>query len=63
MRRRTGYVLILSMVSLLVIGIVMLSSTGAFASDSRGDMSYYITLQTRWLVVGGAALVGAALVD
>ena len=55
MRRRTGYVLILSMVSLLVIGIVMLSSTGAFASDSRGDMSYFIKRQSLWLVIGGAA--------
>jgi len=63
MRRRTGYVLILSMVSLLVIGIVMLSSTGAFASDSRGDMSYFIKRQSLWLVIGGAALVGAAFVD
>ena len=63
MRRRTGYVLILSMVSLLTIGIVMLSSTGAFASDSRGDMFYFIKRQSMWLVIGGAALVGAALID
>ena len=63
MRRRTGYVLILSMVSLLAIGIVMLSSTGAFASDSRGDMFYFIKRQSMWLVLGGAALVGASLLD
>ena len=63
MRRRTGYVLILSMVSLLVIGLVMLSSTGAFASDSRGDMSYFIKRQSLWLVIGGAALVGTAFID
>jgi cell division protein FtsW len=63
MRRRTGYVLILSMVSLLAIGIVMLSSTGAFASDSRGDMFYFIKRQSMWLVIGGAALVGASLLD
>lgn len=63
MRRRTGYVLIFSMVSLLAIGIVMLSSTGAFASDSRGDMFYFIKRQSMWLVIGGAALVGASLLD
>jgi len=63
MRRRTGYVLILSMVSSLAIGIVMLSSTGAFASDSRGDMFYFIKRQSMWLVIGGAALVGASLLD
>ena len=63
MRRRTGYILILSMMSLLAIGIVMLFSTGAFAQDSRGDMYYFVKRQTMWLVIGGAALVAAALTD
>ncbi len=63
MRRRTGYILIFSMVSLLVIGIVMLFSTGAFAQDSRGDMYYFVKRQMMWLVVGGSALVVAATVD
>ena len=63
MRRRTGYILILSMMSLLVIGLVMLFSTGAFARDSRGDMFYFVKRQSVWLLIGGAALVGAALTD
>jgi cell division protein FtsW len=63
MRRRTGYILIFSMVSLLVIGIVMLFSTGAFAQDSRGDMYYFVKRQMMWLVIGGSALVVAATVD
>lgn len=63
MRRRTGYILIFSMVSLLVIGIVMLFSTGAFAQDSRGDMYYFVKRQIMWLVIGGTALVAAATVD
>ncbi len=63
MRRRTAYVLIFSVVSLLAIGIVMLLSTGAFAQDSRGDMYYFVKRQGMWLGIGGAALVGAALVD
>ncbi len=63
MRRRTGYILIFSMVSLLVIGIVMLFSTGAFAQDSRGDMYYFVKRQMMWLVIGGTALVVAATVD
>lgn len=63
MRRRTGYILIFSMVSLLVIGIVMLFSTAAFAQDSRGDMYYFVKRQLMWLVIGGTALVGAATVD
>jgi len=63
MRRRTGYILILSMMSLLAIGIVMLFSTGAFAQDSRGDMYYFVKRQIMWLTIGGAALVIAATVD
>ncbi len=63
MRRRTAYILIFSVVSLLAIGIVMLLSTGAFAQDSRGDMYYFVKRQSMWLGIGGAALVGAALVD
>ena len=63
MRRRTGYILILSMMSLLAIGIVMLFSTGAFAQDSRGDMYYFVKRQMMWLMIGGAALVTAATVD
>ncbi len=63
MRCRTGYILILSMGSLLVIGIVMLFSTGAFAQDSRGDMYFFVKRQLLWLVMGGSALVAAALVD
>ena len=63
MRRRTGYILILSMGSLLAIGIVMLFSTGAFAHDSRGDMYFFVKRQLMWLVIGGSALVAAAMVD
>jgi cell division protein FtsW len=63
MRRRTGYILIFSLVSLLVIGIVMLFSTAAFAQDSRGDMYYFVKRQMMWLVIGGSALVVAATVD
>jgi cell division protein FtsW len=63
MRRRTAYILILSMVSLLAIGIVMLFSTGAFARDSHGDMYYFVKRQGMWLVIGSVGLVGAALMD
>ena len=63
MRRRTGYILIFSMVSLLVIGIVMLFSTAAFAQDSRGDMYYFVKRQMMWLVIGWSALVAAATID
>lgn len=63
MRGRTAYILILSMVSLLAIGIVMLQSTGAFARDSHGDMYYFVRRQTFWLCIGLAAMAGAAMTD
>jgi cell division protein FtsW len=63
MHRRTAYILMASMMSLLVIGIVMLQSTGAFARDSHGDMYFFVKRQGMWMVVGFVALVVAALVD
>lgn len=63
MRRATAYVLIISMLGLLAIGIVMLLSTGAFAKDSRGDMYFFVKRQALWLGVGGVALAAAALLD
>lgn len=63
MRRHTATVLLLSVMSLLAIGIVMLFSTGAFAQDSRGDMYYFVKRQSMWLVIGGLALVAAAMLD
>jgi cell division protein FtsW len=63
MPRRTAYILILSVMSLLAIGVVMLLSTGAFARDSHGDMYYFLKRQTMWLFIGSAAMVTAALVD
>jgi cell division protein FtsW len=63
MRGRTAYILILSVVSLLAIGIVMLQSTGAFARDSHGDMHHFIRRQSFWLCVGLVLMVGASLTD
>ena len=63
MPRRTAYILILSVMSLLAVGVVMLLSTGAFARDSHGDMYYFLKRQTMWLFIGSAALVTTALVD
>jgi len=63
MPRRTASILILSVMSLLAVGVVMLLSTGAFARDSHGDMYYFLKRQTMWLFIGSAALVTTALVD
>ena len=63
MRGRTAYILLLSMASLLAVGIVMLQSTGAFARDSHGDMYYFVRRQGLWLFIGLVAMVGAAMTD
>ena len=48
---------------MLAIGIVMLSSTSAFAKDSHGDMYYFIKRQAIWLAVGFVVCAVGALVD
>ena len=46
---------LLSIIVMLVIGIVMLFSTGAFARDAHGSPTYFIVRQLIWL---GISLVG-----
>lgn len=63
MHRKSAYFLFLAVLALLVIGIVMLFSTSAFARDSHGDVSYFIKRQAVWLGIGLAICTVAALVD
>ena len=63
MRRKSAYLLFLAVLGLLVIGIVMLFSTSAFARDSHGDALFFLKRQAAWLGVGLAACIAAALVD
>jgi cell division protein FtsW len=49
--------------TLIVLGIVMLFSTGAFAQDSHGDPVFFLKRQSAWLVVGLIACITGALVD
>ena len=42
MHRKSAYILFLAVLGLLVIGIVMLFSTSAFARDSHGDVYYFV---------------------
>ena len=57
------FLLILAVAALLTIGIVMLTSTGAYAQENKGDPNYYFSRQLMWLCVGVAACVTAALID
>ena len=56
----TKYVLglVLSVLTMVVLGIVMLFSTGAFAQDAHGDPVYFVKRQAMWLVV---AIVGGCV--
>jgi hypothetical protein len=42
MHRKSAYILFLAVLTLLVIGIVMLFSTSAFARDAHGDVGFFI---------------------
>ncbi|HYJ05413.1 MAG TPA: putative lipid II flippase FtsW [Chthoniobacterales bacterium] len=63
MHRKSAYFLCLAVLGMLVIGIVMLSSTSAFAKDSHGDMYFFVKRQAVWLGVGFVVCGIGALVD
>lgn len=63
MQRSSIYLLLLSVVGLITVGIVMLFSTSAFAQDSHGDIYYFVKRQGFWLLIGTAACVAGSLVD
>jgi cell division protein FtsW len=63
MRRKSAHVLFLAVLGLLVIGIVMLFSTSAFARDSHGDTLFFLKRQALWLAVGLIACFAAAIID
>ena len=63
MHRKCAYFLFLAVLGMLVIGIVMLFSTSAFARDSHGDVYFFIKRQAVWLGVGLAVCALGALLD
>src|SRR3954447_22985341 len=63
MRRKSAYILFLAVLGLLVIGIVMLFSTSAYARDSHGDVYFFIKRQAVWIGIGLVACIFAALVN
>ena len=50
--------LLLSVTAMVVVGIVMLFSTGAFAQDAHGDPVYFVKRQAMWLII---AIVGCCV--
>ncbi|MBM3857898.1 MAG: hypothetical protein FJ390_08085, partial [Verrucomicrobia bacterium] len=63
MQRHAIYLLLLSAVGLIALGVVMLFSTSAFAQDSHGDIYYFVKRQVLWLGIGMIVCVSASLVD
>jgi cell division protein FtsW len=63
MRRKSAYILFLAVLGLLVIGIVMLFSTSAYARDSHGDVYFFIRRQAIWIGIGLVGCIFAALVN
>ena len=63
MHRKCAYFLFLAVLGMLVIGIVMLFSTSAFARDSHGDVYFFIKRQAVWLGVGLTVCAIGALLD
>jgi cell division protein FtsW len=63
MRRKSAYILFLAVLGLLVIGIVMLFSTSAYARDSHGDVYFFIKRQAIWIGIGLVACIFGALVN
>ena len=63
MHRKSAYILFLAVLGLLVIGIVMLFSTSAYARDSHGDVYFFIKRQAIWIGIGLAGCIFAALVN
>jgi cell division protein FtsW len=63
MHRKSAYILFLAVLGLLVIGIVMLFSTSAFAQSSRGDVYFFIRRQAIWFGIGLSVCTLAALID
>jgi cell division protein FtsW len=63
MHRKSAYLLFLAVLGVLVIGIVMLFSTSAFARDSHGDPYFFLKRQALWLGIGLAVCITAALID
>jgi cell division protein FtsW len=63
MQRKSAYFLFLAVLAMLVIGIVMLFSTSAFARDAHGDVYFFIKRQGVWLGIGLAVCIAATLLD
>jgi len=58
-----AFLLVIAVAALATVGIVMLTSTGAYAKDARGNPTFFLTHQLMWLSVGAVLCIAAAVID
>lgn len=63
MQRSSIYLLLISVVGLLALGVVMLFSTSAYAQESHGDIYYFVKKDIFWLTIGMGVCVAGAMTD
>jgi cell division protein FtsW len=63
MHRKSVYLLLFAVCALVVLGLVMLFSTSAFARDAHGNPVYFVKRQVIWLCVGLVVCAVAARLD
>jgi len=61
--RTSVYLLVVAVIGLIVLGLVMLSSTSAYAPESHGSATFLLKRQVVWLGVGIVVCAVAASVD
>jgi cell division protein FtsW len=61
--RTSVYVLVAAVIGLIALGLVMMSSTSAYAPESHGDAAFLLKRQAMWLGIGIIACALAAAVD
>ena len=61
--RTSVYLLVITVISLIVLGIVMLSSTSAYAPESHGSAMFLLKRQLVWLGIGVVVCAVAASLD
>jgi len=62
-QRSSIYLLLISVVGLLALGVVMLFSTSAYAQESHGDIYYFVKKDIFWLIIGMGVCVAGAMTD
>jgi cell division protein FtsW len=61
--RTSVYLLIVTVIGLIALGLVMMSSTSAYAPESHGDATFLLRRQAEWLALGVCVFAVAAALD